>query len=594
MKRTPWLSWRLYFLTIPIDVIVLLLSSDHASTGSNDFFNWAILSLIAHGSIAPVVAVAIFFTSRVNNWKSDLCALVILGAVRGFSIDVGIGILDLEPKVSSVYKVFNSAISLPLWFIGIAVFVESRRQFQREFEALFLRSVRTEQTTADRQNPDPVVVGDGELIEHLQSVASDLAREIEDVLNLPTTQLDYAKQTRKIQDLINRELRPASAQLWNGSNLSAPRLSISTLIRISLLDQKLKVTSAALLFSPYIFIGLNGTWGWKLAFVETLVATSLNILIFFACEILFRNGLLNRRFTNIAILGLSYFIPVITIVTILPESLFWTESVATTFFYQFFLTTSHVLILLGLNLYKLLGQQRAAVLQSFEQIVQGNAELSISSDDLIAVRDIDLARYLHGELQAGLIAASLLLQRASNTGDTELARHALRSAAHILRQDHARISQSRISSPQARMEQIAAGWRGIAEVRIDLDWIDDLETSVLNDVIVLIDEGVSNAIRHAKATTISVSGTRTGTDLNLEILSNGSGMTVQTPGLGTKLFNELTSAYAYSRQGDLNLLKFTVRFAPLSLFLLPTAWALIGSESFSRFTFNAGHFLGNL
>ena len=593
MKRTPWLSWRLYFLTIPIDVIVLLLSSDHASTGSNDFFNWAILSLIAHGSIAPVVAVAIFFTSRVNNWKSDLCALVILGAVRGFSIDIGIGILDLEPKVSSVYKVFNSAISLPLWFIGIAVFVESRRQFQREFEALFLRSVRREQTSADMQNLNPVA-GDGELIQHLQAVASGLAEEIEGVLSQPASQVDYAKQTSKIQDLINSELRPASAQLWNGSTLTAPKLSIPTLVRISLLDQKLKVFTASQLFAPYIFIGLNGTLGWRLAAIETLLATSLNILVFLVCEALFKNGLLNRRFTNVAIMGSSYFIPVITILTILPESLFWTESVATTFFYQFFLTTSHILILLGLNLYKLLGQQRAAVLESFEQIVQGNAELSISSDDLIAVRDIDLARYLHGELQAGLIATSLLLQRASNTGDTELARHALRSAAHILRQDHARISQSRISSPQARMEQIAAGWRGIAEVRIDLDWIDDLETSVLNDVIVLIDEGVSNAIRHAKATTISVSGTRTGTDLNLEILSNGSGMTAQTPGLGTKLFNELTSAYAYSRQGDLNLFKFTVRFAPLSLLLLPTAWALIGSESFCRFTFNAGHFLGNL
>jgi len=559
VKRTPWLSWRLYFLTIPIDVIVLLLSSDHASTGSNDFFNWAILSLIAHGSIAPVVAVVIIFTSRVNNWKTDLCALVILGAVRGLAIDVGIGILDLEPKVSSVYKVFNSAISLPLWFIGIAVFVESRRQFQREFEALFLRSVRKEQTSADQQNPDPVVVGDGQLIEHLQLVASDLAREIETVLNLPASQLDYARQTSKIQDLINKELRPASAQLWNGSNLSAPRLSISTLIRISLLDQRLKVTSAALLFSPYIFIGLNGTWGWKLAIVETLVATSLNILIFFACEMLFRNGLLNRRFTNIAMLGLSYFIPVITIVTILPESLFWTDSVATTFFYQFFLTTSHILILLGLNLYKLLGQQRAAVLQSFEQIVQGNAELSISSDDLIGVRDIDLARYLHGELQAGLIATSLLLQRASNTGDTELARHALRSAANILRQDHARASQAKISSPQARIEKISAGWRGIAEVRIDLNWIDSLDTSSLNDVIALIDEGVSNAIRHAKATVISVRGSQKSADLHIEILSNGSGMTEQTPGLGTKLFNELTSSYEFEKQGDLNLLKFTVR-----------------------------------
>jgi signal transduction histidine kinase len=561
VKRTPWLSWRLYFLTIPIDVIVLLLSSDHASTGSSDFSRWAILSLVAHGSIAPVVALALFFTSKFQSWKTDLVALILLGIVRGLAINVGFEILGIEPQVSALYKVFNSAISLPLWFIGIAVFVESRRQFQKEFEALFLRSVRKEQTSEDMQNLNPVA-DDGELIQHLQAVASGLAYEIEGVLNQPASQVDYAKQTSKIQDLINSELRPASAQLWNGSTLTAPKLSIPTLVRISLLDQKLKVFTASLLFAPYIFIGLNGTLGWRLAVIETLLATSLNILVFLVCEALFKNGLLNRRFTNVAIMGLSYVIPFIAIVFLLPSSMFWTDSVATIFFYQLFLTGSHILSLLGLNLYKLLGQQRAAVLQSFEQIIEGSEVLSISSDDLNAVRDIDLARYLHGELQAGLIATSLLLQRASNTGDTELARHALRSAANILRQDHARVSQAKISSPQARLEKISAGWRGIAEVRIDLNWIDSLDTSSLNDLIALIDEGVSNAIRHAKATVISVSGSQESADLHIEILSNGSGMTEQAPGLGTKLFNELTSSCAYTKQGDKNLLTFTVRSTP--------------------------------
>ena len=562
MKRTPWLSWRLYFLTIPIDAIVLLLSSDHASTGSSDFSRWAILSIIAHGSIAPVVALALFFTSKFQSWKTDLVALISLGIVRGIAINVGFEILGIEPQVSALYKVFNSAISLPLWFIGIAVFIESRRQFQREFEALFLRSVRKEQTSTDEQYQYPVVVDDKELIQHLQAVASDLAHEIDGALALPVSQVDYAKQASKIQDLINSELRPASAKLWNGSTLTAPKPSIPTLVRISLLDQKLKVFTASLLFAPHIFIGLNGTLGWRLAGIETLLATSFNILVFLVCEALFKNGLLNRRFTNVATMGLSYVIPFIAIVFLLPSSVFWTDSVATIFFYQLFLTASHILILLGLNLYKLLGQQRAAVFQSFEQIIEGSEVLSISSDDLNAVRDIDLARYLHGELQAGLIATSLLLQRASNTGDTELARHALRSAANILRQDHARVSQAKISSPQARLERISAGWRGIAEARIDLDWIDHLETSVQNDVIALIDEGVSNAIRHAKASVISVSGTREDGVVHLEIRSDGSGMKEQTPGLGTKLFNELTSSYAYSRQGDKNLLTFTVRSTP--------------------------------
>jgi len=558
VRRTPWLSWRLYFLTIPIDVIVLLLSSDHASTGSNDFLNWLILSLIAHGSIAPVTAIALVFTSRVNSWKAELCALLVLGAVRGVAINVGIWLLDLQPIVSSIYKIFNSTISLPLWFIGLALFVESRRQFQQEFEALFLRSLRKEQTSAEKLSSDLGQVHDGEQIKQLQSLASNMASEIEELLNLPTQRINYAKQAEKIQDLINKKLRPTSAALWNGSTLSTPKLSILTLIKISLFEQRLKVVSASLFFSPYIFIGLNGSQGWKFAIIETLLATSLNIGVFMICELLFKNGLLNRKSTNTLIMGSSFVIPLFTIVYILPNSLFWTESDATKFFYQIFLTSCHISILLGFNLYKLLGQQRSAVLANLEQIAKGKELFPISSADLSAARDIALARYLHGELQAGLVATSLILERAINAGDTNLANHALRSTVDILNQDHARVSQSRTSSPRARLEKISSGWKGIAEVKITLDWIDDLETLVLNDIITLIDEAVSNAIRHAKASSILVTGCRVGEDLHFEILSDGAGMTAKSVGLGTKLFNELASNLTYLKQGEQNLLKFTV------------------------------------
>jgi signal transduction histidine kinase len=559
VTRTPWLSWRLYFLTIPVDLIVLLLSSDHASTGSRDFSHWAILALIAHGSMAPVIAIALLVTSRVNRWEADLIALIILGAVRGIAINVGVTILDLEPTVSSVYKVFNSAISLPLWFIGIASFVESRRQYQQEFEALFLRYVRNEQSSAGSQSLDLAEVPAGESIKHLQSATAKLAHEIESTLDNPTLQANYAFQKNKIQDLINKELRPASAKLWNNSTLSAPKLSVLTLLRISLLEQKLKTTSAALFFSPYIFVGLNGTQGWKLAATETILATSLNILIYLLGETLLKKSFLSRRNTNIGIIGFSYVIPFIAIFFFLPADLFWTDSVATIFVYQSFLSSCHVSFLLAFNLYKLLGQQRSIVLASFERIIQGKEYLPIFNADISAARDIDLARYLHGELQAGLIASSLLLERASKTGDTDLARHALKSAVDILSQDHAQISQSRVSFPQERLEKISSGWRGIAQVTIDLDWIDNLAIPAQNNVIALIDEGVSNAIRHARASLISVTGSLVDNYVNLEIHSDGAGMTQNAPGLGTKLFTDLATSWNYSRNGEANILRFTVR-----------------------------------
>ena len=559
MNRTPWLSWRLYFLTIPVDLIVLLLSSDHTITNLDQFTRWVLVSLMAHASIAPVVAIALFFTTRINSWKVELSALVLLGAVRGMTINIVIGILDLEQRVPPLYKVFNSAISLPLWFIGLAVFVESRRQFQREFEALFVRSVRKQQSTVGEQFVGVGGPGEEKLIAHLQSVAAGLAIDIKKVLDLPASQINYAQQADKIQDLINKELRPASAQLWNGSTLFTPKLSLSALLRISLLEQKLRVFLVSLFFSPYIFIGLNGSQGWEFAAFATFFAVSMNVMIYILCEELFKNNFLTRKNTNIAVMVLSFLIPLLLILFFIPDQLFWADTVLAKFLYQFFISSTHILLLLGFNLYKLLSQQRSAVLEYFELILQNKEVLPVSSADLSAVRNIDLARYLHGEFQAGLIATSLLLERASQTGDTDLARHALRSAVDILTQDHVQLSQTKISSPVARLEKITAGWRGIATVTFSVDWIEGLEASEINDAIALIDEAVANAVRHAKASAISVSGSLEGAELNIQILTDGQMMTHNAAGLGTKLFNELASNWEYSKQGELNLLKFRIR-----------------------------------
>jgi hypothetical protein len=559
MKRTPWLSWRLYFLTIPIDVIVLLLSSDHTMKNLNDATNWIVVSLIAHASIAPATAIALFFTSQLNSWKVELFALVALGALRGGAINVTLGILDLEQRVPSLYKVFNSAISLPVWFIGLAVFVETRRQFQSEFEALFVRYVRKEQQTKGQKS---VLAGDmqsGEQIAHLQSVATNLANEIKKALDLPASQINFAQQAAKIQSLLNKELRPASTHLWNSSTLFAHKLSFFALLRISLLEHRLKVVLVALCSSPYIFIGLNGSQGWKFATIETIFATGSNIGIYFFCETLFKYGLINRRATNIGMMGLSFLLQLLAILFLIPKDLFWSDSVLTIFLYQLFLSTNLIVLLFGFNVYTLLRKQRSAVLENLEAMLQSKEKPKVSSADVKTIRNIDLVRYLHGEFQAGLVATSLLLERASSSGDTFLARQALGRAVDILSQDHVKLSQPKISSPLARLEKIASGWRGIAIVNFSTDWIEGIDALDINDAVVLIDEAVANSVRHAKATTISVSGTQEDHILSIEIQSNGTKMTNNPAGIGTNLFNSLAESWSYSRIGEQNFLTFNIR-----------------------------------
>jgi signal transduction histidine kinase len=556
VKRTPWLSWRLYFLTIPVDVVVLLLSADHTMKSLKDVTDWALVSLIAHASIAPLVAIALLVTSQINSWKVELFALIVLGASRGVTINVTLGILNLEQRVPSLYKVFNSAISLPVWFIGLAIFVESRRQFQREFEALFLRYVRKKQTIQDQKIVRAGDVQPGEQIAHLQSVANNLANEIKRELDLPSPESNYEHQLHNIQNFMMKELRPASKQLWNDSSLPTPKLPFLALLRISLLEQRLKVVMVALCISPYIFIGLNGSQGLAFAAGATFFATSSSIGIYMLCETVFNRGLISRRIINIAIMGSSFIFQLLAILFLIPKDYFWTTSQLTIFLYQLFLSIISIVTLLGFNFYELLSQQRLAVLKHLTLLVQSQ---ELPNADLSAKRNLDLAQYLHGEFQAGLVATSVLLERAISNDDTDLARQTLGRAVDILTQDHVELSQPKVSSLLSRLEKIASGWRGIAIVNFSTDWIEELDTLDVYDAVVLIDEGVANAVRHAKATTISVSGTLQGHILSIEILSNGAAMTNNPAGIGTNLFNSLADSWSYTRNGEQNFLTFNVR-----------------------------------
>ena len=132
MKRTPWISWRTYFLASPISILVLVFAADHKLDHLRDVVAWAFVALIAYLSLTPFIFLAIVFSNKYNKWQADLLALIGLGIIRGLVINLCVEQFNLVLTVSENYKVFNSAVALPQWFIGIAVFIESRRAYQRE------------------------------------------------------------------------------------------------------------------------------------------------------------------------------------------------------------------------------------------------------------------------------------------------------------------------------------------------------------------------------------------------------------------------------------------------------------------------------
>ena len=95
MKRTSWISWRIYLFALPVNMVVLFFAADQELLGFADAAIWALVGAISHAAIAPFVSLAIPFSKHFNNWQADLLALIGLGIVRGIAINLCVDALEV-------------------------------------------------------------------------------------------------------------------------------------------------------------------------------------------------------------------------------------------------------------------------------------------------------------------------------------------------------------------------------------------------------------------------------------------------------------------------------------------------------------------
>jgi signal transduction histidine kinase len=559
VKRTSWITWRIYFATIPIDIIVLILAADHHLSSWNDVLLWGAVALIAHLSLIPLVTVGINQSQIWRSWKFDLAYLFLLGACRGLVINLCVDWFDLNQTVSNAYKIFNSMVATPQWFVAVAIFIESKREYQQTFRELFAKAMRKEQETHERRDLLPTGKSSAdETIARLQFITSNLANDIQKLLDRPNELNDYSIEAKRIQHLIDDNIRPASAELWKANKVNTPKISFKTLVTIALLETRLRVFLVVSISVPYLFVGLNGAFGFKVAAFQSAFVLLFDIAIFGFVELMYKLRLTSRAQSNLMLLGMSFIFPFVIQFAYLPQELSVSTVKTVIFFYHLLLSTTYLALLVTVNGYALINRHRKDVIASLEKHISGDKyNLSLTQGGE-AQRNAEIATYLHGEIQAGLTASSLLLQQAAQSGDSDLAQEALERASGLLNQDLTNISFTRMAAPDKKIEKIVDAWKGIADISVNLPALDQLNEDVLRNSVRLIEEGIANSIRHAKATDIKVVGVLKDELLTLTVISNGDPMSRGKAGLGTKMFNDLSTEWSYSTESGHNRLTFTL------------------------------------
>jgi hypothetical protein len=155
----------------------------------------------------------------------------------------------------------------------------------------------------------------------------------------------------------------------------------------------------------------------------------------------------------------------------------------------------------------------------------------------------EMSRVLHGAVQSRLVACAMMIDNSSKSGDEVTLNLAMLEALSIL-QAPLPISESEITLG-AEVERKLSLWHGLCAFELQIDpRLVDVTNPEPREVGRIIEEGISNSIRHGGASKIAVS-VMSGADgsVVIQIDDNGSGISKTSqnkPGIGTAMFASAT------------------------------------------------------
>jgi signal transduction histidine kinase len=465
--------------------------------------------------------------------------IVVFGLTLGGLKGAGTGFfgyqLGLEQDLAwaVISRVVQTAF-LGLWLVPTITILEAtRRRFQTERDALVAERVQQRLAAAG--------VGAGltasNSIEHItQLQLREFVGEAKKRIGSePSSTLGPL-----IRDIVENALRPLSHRLWERENARVANFSLTELSKIALVRYPFTLALVLPVYLTPIFISLISALGFQNAVFRTMVYALVLLAVLGAAK-LFRP----QRVTVAA----GYFVAVLTVAAL-------AIALAARFIFgdpfDAFLLSSSLVTLVWLVQATFFSAYVVAAVRSHDKIreqleelerTSGNKSISASvvkTENLMLNRE--LANFLHGNLQNRLLSAALRLDK--NQDNPENLVRELRAVEQLL--DAAIVDYEQVNSLGLadQLAEIANRWAGFVSVKLDLKAAvaDPNEIKRLNQ---LVNEAVSNAVRHGLASNVLVSLTRASGEgsnagsLILTVTDDGLGPRDGSGGLGLQLYESL-------------------------------------------------------
>lgn len=524
-----------YLFVLPVFWLTSLLATAHWGSWPN-LLLWSLANILSMTLCWLVIVLADWLVLR-NRTESWIVPILIfssgVGALKGASTTLFGAWLGVESDIESLIwgRIAQTAVLGLVTIPALAVLASTRLRFQAERDALVAEKVRA--SAAD-------LASDPKRIQDYRNLAFEISQVRSRLLSD-----EGATVSKLVRDIVQNALRPLTHRLWHLENDRQTNFTLRDLSRVAIVGHPFVASPVALI----LFIGTLGPYVNAAGFGEGLARAALTAAFIMVFYRLFGLVKINSLFVAWSYYFLVHGALAASIV-VASKFLFgdlrgFTAASAFLLLFVWILQTGYMTSFVAGTL--------ATRNQLQEQLRQLSKELGIEQEVLKVSAQLvqrDHANFLHSDLQNKLLSIALRIETGGESA--QLADRELRDIELLLHSGNFVTLNSQVSLAD-ELEAIAERWRGflVLDVACKLAEAGPTETRIICQIL---NEALSNAVRHGLATRVEVSIATVGSRTQIEICDDGIGPREGRAGLGSKFFSSVAaegwSLEALSRGGS--------------------------------------------
>lgn len=538
--RFSWLAFLLY-QPASAGAVFLVLYPQFETPGANLLA--LTIALIQNAAMLLVLLPGQKLLDKISNEllfkQTVILVLVAAGVMRGIVFFYGAEILGFDNPTTLFYRLVNSTTNAVFFLLFWSVGIQKHRSLNARYRSFMMDKVLAESKKYTYKDTE-------EIKSALNSV-SLMKRDLKLIVS-EDNEIDAGKlllAANKIDSVIKEEIKPLSNRLYTASLLTPPKSRfVTTLIKsIDEFNYSIRLTAGLILILS--FFNWKSIYSLPATIFSTLVATGLYLVPALLHRWYIRSypdkKLLANRIFLIYLFthsysqyqlsrfgGVDYGVhPMVSVILLLP----FVPGIAllSAWLKQSFADKRQLLLKLG-------------EVQAIEEAQNPETLAAMGMSDQRAITS-----FLHNSVQSELQGLLKQLQKAVRYNDPSLSREVMEKLNSYInrsaRDDFELIS----TNPEKRYLQLTSAWDGIVAIESSLG--EDFFTSnpYASLVVEIIEEFVTNGVRHSGASEIFIAGKHDDKGFILTLTRDGQATKKGTPGLGTKLLESISHEITETR-----------------------------------------------